>query len=139
MLASSFLTILAAGVSLVAANDAADVSISGTTTMTSTLVQTITITKCNPAVKSCPGATTTTTSTSSWYVSNSTTTEGPTAYHNTTTLPTGKPSTQVTLPSSPPTGRPSTSTPPVPGAAGASYVQTGVLLGAVGLTMALLA
>jgi hypothetical protein len=139
MLASSLLTILAAGVSLVAAND--DASISGTTTMTSTLVQTITITKCNPAVKSCPGATTTTTSTSSsWLVSNSTTSQGPTAYHNTssTVLPTGGPSTQVTLPTTPPTGRPTT-TPPVPGAAGASYVQTGFLLGAVGLSMALLA
>jgi hypothetical protein len=137
MLASSFLTVLAAGVSLVAANDA----VSGTTTMTSTLVQTITITKCNPAVKSCPGTTTTTTSSSSssWYVSNSTTTVGPTAHYNTTTVkPTDKPSTQITLPSTSTTGRPST-TPPVPGAAGASYVQTGFLLGAVGLSMALLA
>jgi hypothetical protein len=138
MLASSLLTVLAAGVSLVAANDAA--SVSGTTTMTSTLVQTITITKCNPAVKSCPGATTTTsTSSSSWYVSNSTSTVGPTAHYNTTILPTGgKTSTQVTVPTTPPTNRPTT-TPPVPGAAGASYVQTGFLLGAVGLSMALLA
>jgi hypothetical protein len=138
MLASSFLTILAAGVSLVAANDA---SISTTTTMTSTLTQTITITKCNPDVKSCPGTTTTTTSVSSWSVPHNTTspTHGPTGghYNSSSILPTHSASTPVTVPTTPPTNRPPP--PAQPAAAGSVYVQTGFLLAALGFSMAVMA
>ncbi|KAJ4421094.1 hypothetical protein N0V85_000317 [Neurospora sp. IMI 360204] len=60
----SIITVLATGLSLVAAQDAADSTILSTATMTLT----VTITSCNPTVSNCPGnapATSTSSSTSS--------------------------------------------------------------------------
>ncbi|KAK3398010.1 hypothetical protein B0T20DRAFT_480217 [Sordaria brevicollis] len=54
----SILTVLATGLSMVAAQEAADTTMTSTATMTLT----VTITSCNPTVSNCPGATTTSTS-----------------------------------------------------------------------------
>ncbi|KAK3355023.1 hypothetical protein B0H65DRAFT_438304 [Neurospora tetraspora] len=65
----SIITVLATGLSLVAAQEAADSTILSTATMTLT----VTITSCNPTVSNCPGnapATSTSTSTSSIEISS---------------------------------------------------------------------
>ena len=54
----SILAVVATGLSMVAAQEAADTTMTSTATMTLT----VTITSCNPTVSNCPGATTTSSS-----------------------------------------------------------------------------
>jgi hypothetical protein len=135
--------VVAAGLSLVAAQDE-------TTTSTSTLTQTITITKCNPTVTNCPARnTSTSTSSTTWSfpLSNSTSTAGPTgptAVYNSTSysLPASTPLvTETAVVTTTPTKSGSTgaaSTVSVSGARGL-MVQSGLLLGVLGAGVAFLA
>lgn len=134
----SILAVLAAGLSLVAAE------VDTTTTSTQTLTKTITITQCNPTATNCPGRTETTTTTqTSWTfpASNTTTTVGPTGgvpssiAIPTSSLPGFSGSSGANLPPSQ-TQEPS---PIVTGAAGSLFVQPALLLGAVAAGVAALA
>lgn len=126
---TSIATVLAACLSLAVAD---------TTTSTSTLTKTITITQCNPTVTNCPGRANSTTST--WYpVSNSTSAAATAVYSNTTTAYVAHTSTAgavLTLSaSSAPTGGNTVTT----SGGNGLFVHSGLLLGAVGAGLALLA
>lgn len=80
MFASFYMTLLAFVVAMVSAQTA----ISGTSTSTVQMTQTITITRCNPTVTNCP-ATRHNTTTSTYYpASNTSTVAWPTTYSNKT-------------------------------------------------------
>ncbi|KAK4162109.1 hypothetical protein QBC43DRAFT_291224 [Cladorrhinum sp. PSN259] len=141
----SIIAVLAAGLSVVYAED--DLTTTETSTLTQT--QTVTITQCNPTNTGCPGYSASTTSTStvatttstvtSWSfpLSNSTATVGPTAssHYSFATKPVV---TQTTIVDVPGGSGPSTSAIPTAGAGGL-FVQPALLLGAFGAAAALLA
>lgn len=142
----NIIAVLAAGLSVVYAED--DV----TTTQTSTLTQTqfVTITQCNPTNTACPGyvssattstisTTTSTVTTWSFPLSNSTANVGPTASSHFTlsTRPVVTQTSFVDVPGGQPTDA---VTSPLPTAAAAGlFFQPAVLLGALGAAAALLA
>ncbi|CAK7243542.1 MAG: hypothetical protein STHCBS139747_005067 [Sporothrix thermara] len=160
MFASFYLTLLTFVVSLVAAASSDIISISGTTTSTISMTQTITITRCNPTVTNCPAnrlntTTTTLTSSTHWPVSNTSTVAWPTSYHNQTTsskvVSTGG-FTSVAVPTvvvppvtpavvAPSAPAPATATPSKVNTSGAQglFIQSGLLMGGLAAAIAILA
>ncbi|KAK4185520.1 hypothetical protein QBC35DRAFT_301118 [Podospora australis] len=146
----SFFAVLAAGLSMVAAQGAEE-DITTTQTSTLTQTQTVTITQCNPTVSNCPGfvasSTETTTSTvTSWTfpLSNSSSTVGPTAvYSSKATLLTSRPvitqTSFVDVPGASSTGSGPASSSPATAGAGSLFIQPAILLGVLGAGVALLA
>jgi hypothetical protein len=152
----SFFTVLAAGLSMVAAQSAeGDITTTQTSTLTQT--QTVTITQCNPTVSNCPGFTvssaststeTTTSTVTSWSfpLSNSSSTVGPTAvYSSKPTFLTSRPvitqTSFVDVPGTSSTGSAAapSSSGPVTAGAGGLFVQPALFLGVLGAGVALLA
>ncbi|KAK3995410.1 hypothetical protein QBC44DRAFT_25472 [Cladorrhinum sp. PSN332] len=141
----NIIAVLAAGLSVVYAED--DLTTTETSTLTQT--QTVTITQCNPTNTACPGYSASTTSTStiatttstvttwSFPLHNSTASVGPTAssHYSFTTKPVVTQTTIVEVP-----GETGPVSPPLPTAgAGGLFVQPALLLGALGAAAALLA
>ncbi|GAB1310332.1 hypothetical protein MFIFM68171_00542 [Madurella fahalii] len=132
----SIIAVLAAGLSMVAAE------VDSTTTSTQTLTKTVTITECNPTATNCPGRTETTTSTTTTWtfpLSNSTSTVGPTA-SSSFILSSSRPVITGTSGQVIPTGS-QTQAPTSIATAGAAglFIQPALLLGALGAGVALLA
>ncbi|EPE10364.1 hypothetical protein F503_05459 [Ophiostoma piceae UAMH 11346] len=144
MFASFYLTFLAFVVAMVSAQT----SISGTTTSTLSMTQTITITRCNPTVTNCPANRHNTTTSTFYPASNTSTVAWPTTYHNKTTAThvasTGgfTKSTPIVISSA---TIPATSTAPAAtsevstSGAQSLFVQSGLLLGGLAGAIALLA
>jgi hypothetical protein len=141
MLASSLFSLLA-GAAVVAAQYPTD---DQTTTSTMTMTATVTITKCNPTNTNCPAYSETSTSTStssseviSYPIYNTTVSEGPTGYPNTTIAkPTGY-TTQTTYVGVTPTKSGGGVTVPTSAASGL-FLQSGLLLGIVAAGVTFLA
>jgi hypothetical protein len=149
---TSIVAVLAAGLSLAVAQ-AAD-PVTGTTSSTTTIYQTVTVTRCNPEVTNCPASTPSasptlspvvhnavnttssmTTSTTFYSAHNSTRSAGPTGTGHFTNA------TSSTRSSNSPgsTGTDSSASPiPTAGAAG-RFVQTSLMLGLVAAGVAILA
>lgn len=133
----NIIAILAAGLSMVAAE------IDSTTTSTQTLTKTVTITECNPTATNCPGRTETTTSTTTTWtfpLSNSTSTVGPTV-SSSYILSSSRPVVTGTEGQVIPTGSQTvpTTTGITTAGAGGLFIQPALLLGALGAGVALLA
>ncbi|CAK7267679.1 hypothetical protein SEPCBS57363_002713 [Sporothrix epigloea] len=148
MFASFYLTVLAFVVTLVAAGSDISTAISGTTTSTISMTQTITITRCNPSVTNCPANRHNTTTTAHWPVSNSSTVAWPTSYFNkssSTVIPTGSGagtvvSSTVVVVLPPPTAAAPTAPAAVSTSAGQSlFIQSGLLMGGLAAAIAILA
>ncbi|CAK7265557.1 hypothetical protein SEPCBS119000_001579 [Sporothrix epigloea] len=147
MFASFYLAVLAFVVTFVAAGSGISTAVSGTTTSTISMTQTITITRCNPSITNCPAHRHNTTTTH-WPVSNTSTVAWPTSYYNKSTpvvIPTGTgagavvSSTVVII--APPSTAAASSAPASVSTSGAQglFIQSGLLMGGLAAAIAILA